>query len=47
LPAVANALMDAVGVRVSKLPLTPDVVLAAIERKQREDRRKKKKEEVA
>jgi 4-hydroxybenzoyl-CoA reductase subunit alpha len=39
LPAVANALYDAIGVRIHKLPLTPDVVLAAIERKQRTDRK--------
>ena len=39
LPAVANALYDAIGVRVRKLPLTPDVVLAAIERKARSDRK--------
>ncbi|MCP4868890.1 MAG: molybdopterin-dependent oxidoreductase [Proteobacteria bacterium] len=39
LPAVANAVYDAVGVRVRKLPLTPDVVLAAIERKARADRK--------
>ncbi len=42
LPAVANALYDAVGVRPRKLPLTPDVVLAAIEKKAREDRRSPK-----
>ncbi len=36
LPAVTNALFDAVGVRVYTLPLRPDVVLAAIERHQRE-----------
>jgi CO/xanthine dehydrogenase Mo-binding subunit len=46
LPAVANALTDAVGVRVDKLPLTPDVVLAAIERKQREDRRAAKRRDA-
>jgi len=39
LPAVANALYDAIGIHIHKLPLTPDVVLAAIERKQREQRK--------
>ncbi len=39
LPAVANAIYDAVGVRVSRLPMTPDVVLTAIERKDRRDRK--------
>jgi putative selenate reductase molybdopterin-binding subunit len=29
-PAVANAVADAVGARVTKLPLTPERVLAAI-----------------
>ncbi len=33
LPAVANAIYDAVGVRLSELPMTPDRVLAAIEEK--------------
>ena len=32
-PAVANAVYDAVGVRVKELPLTPERVLAALERK--------------
>jgi CO/xanthine dehydrogenase Mo-binding subunit len=31
-PAVANAVADAIGVRVASLPLTPEKVLAAIER---------------
>jgi 4-hydroxybenzoyl-CoA reductase subunit alpha len=39
LPAVANAIYDAVGVRVNRLPMTPDVVLKAIERKARRDRK--------
>jgi 4-hydroxybenzoyl-CoA reductase alpha subunit len=33
LPAVANAVHDAVGVRLTSLPMTPDKVLAALERK--------------
>lgn len=34
LPAVVNAVYDAVGVRLRTLPLTPDVVLEAIQRKE-------------
>jgi CO/xanthine dehydrogenase Mo-binding subunit len=30
IPAIANAIFDAVGVRLRRLPFTPDVVLAAI-----------------
>jgi 4-hydroxybenzoyl-CoA reductase subunit alpha len=33
MPAVANAVCDAVGVRIDELPITPDKVLAALERK--------------
>jgi 4-hydroxybenzoyl-CoA reductase subunit alpha len=33
MPAVANAIFDAVGVRIDELPITPDKVLAALERK--------------
>ncbi len=32
-PAVANAVFDAVGVRVDEVPLTPDLVLAALDAK--------------
>ena len=32
-PAVANAIYDAVGVRIDELPITPDKVLRALERK--------------
>jgi 4-hydroxybenzoyl-CoA reductase subunit alpha len=39
LPSLANAVTDAVGVRFRELPLSPDRVLAAIERKQRADER--------
>jgi len=33
MPAVANAIYDAVGVRIDELPITPDKVLAALELK--------------
>jgi 4-hydroxybenzoyl-CoA reductase alpha subunit len=33
MPAVANAVYDAVGVRIDEVPITPDKVLAALERK--------------
>jgi 4-hydroxybenzoyl-CoA reductase alpha subunit len=33
MPAVANAIYDAVGVRIDELPITPDKVLKALERK--------------
>ena len=33
IPAVANAIWDAVGVRLHELPMTPDKVLEAIEAK--------------
>ncbi|MEE8386670.1 MAG: molybdopterin cofactor-binding domain-containing protein, partial [Dehalococcoidia bacterium] len=33
LPAVANAVHDAVGIRLTSLPMTPDKVLGALERK--------------
>lgn len=39
LPSLANAVTDAVGVRFYELPMTPDRVLAAIEKKQRADER--------
>ena len=35
MPAVANAIHDAVGVRIDELPITPDKVLAALEKKAR------------
>jgi 4-hydroxybenzoyl-CoA reductase subunit alpha len=31
IPAIANAIYDAVGVRLRRIPFTPDRVLAAIE----------------
>ena len=33
MPAVANAIWDAVGVRIDEVPITPDKVLAALEKK--------------
>jgi 4-hydroxybenzoyl-CoA reductase alpha subunit len=36
-PAIANAIFDAVGVRMETAPFTPDLVLTAIERKTRRD----------
>jgi xanthine dehydrogenase molybdenum-binding subunit len=32
-PAIANAIYNAVGVRIKDLPITPDKVLAALKRK--------------
>jgi hypothetical protein len=33
MPAVANAIYDAVGVRIDEIPITPDKVLRALELK--------------
>ena len=33
-PAVANAIYDAIGVRIKDLPITPERILAAIREKQ-------------
>jgi CO/xanthine dehydrogenase Mo-binding subunit len=33
IPAIANAVFDAVGVRITDLPITPDKVLAALDAK--------------
>ena len=33
-PAIANAIYDAVGVRIKDLPITPEKVLAALKQKQ-------------
>jgi hypothetical protein len=33
MPAVANAIYDAVGVRIDELPITPDKILKALELK--------------
>jgi xanthine dehydrogenase molybdenum-binding subunit len=32
-PAIANAIFDAVGIRIKELPITPEKVLAALKRK--------------
>ena len=34
MPAVANAIYDAVGVRIDEIPITPDKVLRALEKQQ-------------
>jgi 4-hydroxybenzoyl-CoA reductase subunit alpha len=39
LPALANALADALDVRVTELPVTPDRLMEILEKKEREDRR--------
>lgn len=35
IPAVANAIYDAIGVRITSLPLSPEKILAAIREKQK------------
>jgi hypothetical protein len=35
MPAVANAIYDAVGVRIDEIPITPDKVLKALQQKNR------------
>jgi hypothetical protein len=35
IPAVANAVYDAVGVRIDEIPISPDKVLAALEQKRK------------
>ncbi|HPP05765.1 MAG TPA: hypothetical protein PLW88_00225, partial [Syntrophorhabdaceae bacterium] len=35
-PAIANAIYDAIGVRIKDLPITPEKVLAAIKEKEKE-----------
>jgi len=46
-PAVANAIYDAVGIRLKELPMTPDRVLGAILKKGDGDRQKGRKPEEA
>jgi 4-hydroxybenzoyl-CoA reductase subunit alpha len=38
IPAIANAVFDAVGVRINTLPITPEKVLAALEAKKKSER---------
>ena len=38
IPAIANAIYDAVGVRLDELPFTPERVLAALEAKREAER---------
>lgn len=35
-PAIANAVYDATGIRISDLPITPEKVLAALKKKKRQ-----------
>ena len=37
-PAIANAIYDAVGVRITHLPITPDKILAALQEKDRKEK---------
>ena len=39
IPAIMNAIYDAVGVRITNLPATPEKVLMAIREKERRDAR--------
>ena len=41
-PAVANAIYDAVGVRINDLPITPEKILAGLKQKNRSDHRNEK-----
>jgi 4-hydroxybenzoyl-CoA reductase subunit alpha len=38
IPAVANAIYDAVGVRIHSLPITPEKILAALREKEKQPR---------
>ena len=40
LPAVTNAVADAIGLRMTELPITPDRILEALTRKQRDMRQR-------
>jgi xanthine dehydrogenase molybdenum-binding subunit len=37
-PAIANAVYDAIGVRIKSLPITPEKVLAALKEKEKEQK---------
>jgi CO/xanthine dehydrogenase Mo-binding subunit len=39
IPAIMNAIYDAVGVRITALPATPEKVLMAIKNKERQEAR--------
>ena len=38
-PAISNAVRDAIGIRFTRLPLTPERILTALAEKQRRKRR--------
>ena len=40
IPALANAIYDAVGIRFDDTPITPDKVFAALEKKKRDEKAK-------
>ena len=42
-PAIANAIYDAVGVRIKDLPITPEKILAALKKKEEEEERRARK----
>jgi CO/xanthine dehydrogenase Mo-binding subunit len=37
-PAITNAIYDAIGVRITELPVTPEKILEELERKERRGR---------
>jgi 4-hydroxybenzoyl-CoA reductase subunit alpha len=47
LPALTDAVADAVGIRATELPLTPDRLMELMEKKEREDRAAGAKEGAA
>ncbi len=46
-PAIANAVYDAVGIRIRDLPMTPDKVLAALKKKEQTETRERARRDAA